>query len=90
VRTKKIMIPRVPKLNPVKHAQTLARLWGAERALAVAEELVAGGRAADERLEGREIPDFMSPQEVKSSIGFWRTVAGYLRKRLPVGAGRKS
>jgi hypothetical protein len=87
-RTKKMAIPRVPRRNPVEFGNQLAREHGLERAVALAEECAAGGRAALERVEGREIMDYMSPDEVKKSVGLWSTIAGYLRKKLPNGGKR--
>lgn len=62
--------------NPVTMAKELAKLIGAEKAFGLASELAAKGVSPE--------VEFMTKNEMKKNEGHWRTIAGYLKKRLEI------
>lgn len=82
-RSKKIALPRIPKVSPVKYADELSRSLGLESATSLAQDLAKGGENALGGVDGRSIMfDYTTVEAVRRHTGFWKTVAGYLRKKL--------
>jgi hypothetical protein len=82
VRTKKLYIPKVPRVNPIEKANELAKQLGPKDAIKLATELHLGAVNALTGADGRSVMhDYISTAEVRKSAGLWGTVAGYLTRR---------